>query len=372
MGMPAATNTEREAQNAKPKLVGIDEILGQGRALATINEAVSSERVHHAWIFAGPMGVGKFTTAVAFASMLLDPTTGPDLAGHPRPDPESRTQRLIREGAHPDLHIITKELALYSSDSGVRSRKQMTIAKEVILDHLIRPIALAPTIRADSIATKVFIVDEAELLDRSPTNAPTQNAMLKILEEPPPNSVIILVTTSLDALLATIRSRCQIVPFNLLDDASMDRWLRHADLGLDAGAMAWVKRYANGSPGRAALAATSGIVDWRHTVDPILDDIGRGKFEPGHGSALAKLVDDWAVAWVKAHANASKESASHAGADHMFTLIGERLRADLRRSTGDPGASLRALDALHEAQRHAAANVSLAFVFDNLVAALTR
>ena len=367
--MGSATQTEVDGTQS---FVGIDEILGQDRAIGTLTEAIASGRIHHAWIFAGPFGVGKFTTARALAAMLMDPTLERDLAGNLRPDPESRTQHLIREGNHPDLHIITKELALYSSDAGVRSRKQMTIAKEVILEHLLKPIALSPTIRADSMVSKVFIVDEAELLDRSPTNAPTQNAMLKCLEEPPAGSMIILVTTTLDALLPTIRSRCQIVSFQALDDISMNKWLGRADLNLDPDAMAWVKRYAGGSPGRALLAATSGIAEWRHTVDPILSDIERGRFDPGHGAALAKLVDEWAVAWVKAHTNASKESASHAGADHMFNLIGDRLRARLRESFDDPGRSLAGLDALHEAQRHAAANVSLAFVFDNLVAALTR
>ncbi|MEZ6212460.1 MAG: AAA family ATPase [Phycisphaerales bacterium] len=366
-----ARATQDEVDTA-PAFVGIDGILGQGRAIATLTEAMASGRVHHAWIFAGPFGVGKFTTARAFASMLMDPTLERDLAGTLRPDPESTTQRLIREGNHPDLHVITKELALFSSDSGVRSRKQLTIAKEVILDHLLKPIALAPTIRTGSIASKVFIVDEAELLDRSLTNAPTQNAMLKCLEEPPDGSVIILVTTSVDALLPTIRSRCQIVSFNALDDPSMDAWLGRAELGLAPDAIEWVKRYASGSPGRAVLAATSGIADWRHTVDPILADIERGRFDPGHGAALAKTVDDWAAAWVKSHANASKESASHAGADHMFNLIADRLRERLRGSLDDPARSLVAIDALNEAQRHAAANVSLAFVFDNLVAALTR
>lgn len=349
-----------------------DDILGQDRAVSTLLEAVRSGRIHHAWIFAGPYGVGKFTTAMAFASMLLDPTAAPDLAGVPRTDPESRTQSLIAMGNHPDLHVITKELASFSSDSGVRSRKQMTIAKEVIIDHLLEPIAMAPSIRVDSLASKVFIVDEAELLDRSPTNAPTQNAMLKSLEEPPTGSVIILVTTSLDALLPTIRSRCQIVSFHALDDTSMSEWLGRADLGLDGSSLKWVKRYAGGSPGRALLAARSGIADWRSGVDPVLADLDRGRFDPSHGPTLAKLVDDWAASWVKSHANASKESATQAGASHMFNLLAEHLRERLRASLDDPGATLRAIDALAQAERRAEAHVPLPFVFDSLLSTLTR
>jgi len=122
---------------APPNAVSLADILGQDRAIETLRASVRAERVHHAWIFAGPPGVGKRTTAVAFAALLLDPSTGPTLTGEIEADPDSPIQRKIAEGTHPDLHIITKELAAHSEEARVRRQKQITIAKEVIIERLI-------------------------------------------------------------------------------------------------------------------------------------------------------------------------------------------------------------------------------------------
>ncbi|MEM9373943.1 MAG: hypothetical protein AAGA55_09895, partial [Planctomycetota bacterium] len=191
--------------------VALDAVLGQDRAVSQLAAAMASGRLHHAWIFHGPEGVGKFTTALAWAAMLLDPTTAPGLTGAFACEPDSPTQRLLASGTHPDLHVVRKELARFSSDARVRDAKLATIPKAVVEDHLIAPASVAPVMRTGSMMGKAFIVDEAELLDRSPANAPTQNAILKTLEEPAPGTLIVLVTSSEDRLLPTIRSRCQRV-----------------------------------------------------------------------------------------------------------------------------------------------------------------
>ena len=121
----------------------LGDILGQGQALAALRASMASGRVHHAWIFHGPAGVGKFTTAVAFAGALLDPTTAPGLTGEIAPDPDSETQRLVRAGMHPDLHVVTKELALHHEDREVRTRKLITIPKKVVEKWLLEPAALS-------------------------------------------------------------------------------------------------------------------------------------------------------------------------------------------------------------------------------------
>ena len=67
---------------AGPKLarrVGFGEIIGQDRALSLLRASIASNRIHHAWIFDGPPGIGKFTAALAFAGAILDPTTAPGL-----------------------------------------------------------------------------------------------------------------------------------------------------------------------------------------------------------------------------------------------------------------------------------------------------
>jgi len=362
-----------ETQPAQPVITRLADVLGHERAIDALLAAASSDRVHHAWIFAGPPGVGKMTAAVAFAALILDPTTAPGLAGVLAPEEGSPTQRMIAAGAHPDLHIITKELARFSDEKQIRDRKLLTIPKDVIDTHLLGPVALAPTMKSHGVASKVFIVDEAELLDRSLTNAPVQNAILKTLEEPPPGSVIILVTSAEDALLPTIRSRCQRVAFGTLNDRAMSAWIERSGLELGAGEREWVLRFAAGSPGRAVLAASSGLYQWAQRLDPMLDQAERGVFPPDLGPTMAALVGEWAEAQVKALPNASKEAANLAAARHLLTMIVERYRAALR--TGDEAETeraLRAIDRVYDAERHLQSHVHSGHALENLAAQLVR
>ncbi|MBL0927920.1 MAG: hypothetical protein IBJ11_09770 [Phycisphaerales bacterium] len=364
-------------------ILSLSGILGQERAVETLRSAAASSRVHHAWIFAGPAGVGKFTAAVAFAALLLDPTSAPGLTGAIEPEEGSATQRMIASGSHPDLHVITKELAAYSADAQVRSSKQRNIAKAVIDEHLLTPIALAPSVKTASMAGKVFIVDEAELLDPSLSRAYTQNAMLKTLEEPPAGSVIILVTAHEERLLPTIRSRCQRVAFGRLDAASMQKWLKAAEGELgglrDADERAWVLAYADGSPGRALTAMRTGLYQWRRTLGPMLAQLERpGAFPLELGPTMAKLIDEWAAARVdegeKAGASPSKEAANMAAARHMFALLGAHAGEQLRRAPDEPSRArrLRWIDALSECERHVSANVNLQLAMENLAAQWAR
>ena len=94
----------------------MDTILGQTRAIDQLLAALASGRLHHAYIFHGPAGVGKCTTARAFAAVLLchDPVT--DLAGRVAACGACASCRAIEAGKHPDLPVIVQELALYSAD----------------------------------------------------------------------------------------------------------------------------------------------------------------------------------------------------------------------------------------------------------------
>lgn len=71
--------------------IGLDRIEGQPRALSVLSQSAQSGRLHHAWIFHGPEGVGKFTAAVSWAAMLLDPSSAPDLSGNVAPDPDRKS-----------------------------------------------------------------------------------------------------------------------------------------------------------------------------------------------------------------------------------------------------------------------------------------
>jgi DNA polymerase-3 subunit delta' len=354
--------------------IPMERIIGQEQAIGVLQRAMQSERIHHAWIFHGPEGVGKFTAALSWASILLDPTSAPGLGGTIAPDPDSHVQQLLRAGTHPDLHVIRKELARYSDDRSVRNQKLATIPKAIVQEHLIEPAGLAPTLRNGSMIGKVFIVDEAELLDRSPTNAPVQNALLKTLEEPAPGTVILLVTSSEDRLLPTIRSRCQRVGFHPIDDGAMRQWISTSGIEASPEDHQWLLRYANGSPGRYKHAFDGGFARWHNAIDPLCAQCDRGQHAVGLGSLMTELVDSWAQSWVKAgekiKENRSKDAANRAGANLMFAVLAERYRSGL----SDPKRveqSLRAIDAIERAKRELDTNVQMRFVMDHLAAGLS-
>src|SRR5204863_4320065 len=110
--------------------------------------------------------------------------------------PNSRVQHLIDARTHPDFHIIHKELAAYSDNRELREKKQINIPIDLLRERLLGGTSgsshhEAPAYRTAALGHgKVFIIDEAELLD--PT---AQNAMLKTLEEPPAQTWIFLITS---------------------------------------------------------------------------------------------------------------------------------------------------------------------------------
>lgn len=314
----------------------MDRILGQPAALDALRNQLSTARVHHAQIFHGPAGVGKFTTAVAFARELLchDPVS--DLHGNASACDACVSCKLFRTlqneenaddptasltSAHPDLHIITKELALYSDDAQERSRKLTTIPVGVIREHLLGPASHSPALNHG----KVFIVDEAELLNNT-----GQNALLKTLEEPTPGTYLILVTSSEHRLLPTIRSRCQRIAFASLDDAAVAHWLAEHHRALDETTAKWVVGFAQGSLGRAALAVRFDLVEWGSAVLSPMQRLAKsGRPEPLLGEAIGNCVDGFASAWVAAHKNASKEAANRRAAALMGSMISNFARRRL-------------------------------------------
>jgi len=356
---------------ATEQVPALADILGQEGARRVLERSIAAGRVHHAWVFHGPPGVGKFTTARAFASRLLDPGDG------------SVASAQARSGAHPDLHIVRKELAAVSREPTVRSSKQTTLALEVIREFLLEPAPLAPSLASASPAGKVFIVDEAEMLGHE-----AQNAMLKTLEEPTPGTVVILVTSAAERLLSTVRSRCQLVAFEPLGPQDMQAWLdRAASAGepvpADRAARAWLAWMAEGSPGAAEVALRRGLASWA-PLREMLDAAAEGRYQSALGPSMTKLVDEQAERTVAETKNASKEAANRAWARRMLAFVARHFRERLRESSGGArggaraggvggrAASLRAIDLIEQAERAIAANVRYADVLENLSAQLAR
>ena len=163
--------------------MALEAIRDQAEAVDILRSALETGRIAHAWAFIGPQGVGRRTTALAFARALVAPT-GP-AAG--------RADR----GMHPDVHVLGPTPPA-TNPKGVPAIRVDTI-RELERLAALRPVE-APY--------KVFIVDEAETM----TGA-TPQAFLKTLEEPPARTVIILILSQARALPATVLSRCRIVRF---------------------------------------------------------------------------------------------------------------------------------------------------------------
>ncbi|MEM1071276.1 MAG: hypothetical protein AAGB48_04440 [Planctomycetota bacterium] len=361
---------ESPAEPMHPAPIALDAVVGHDAAKAQLLAAVASDRLHHAWIFHGPRGVGKFTTALAFAALVLDDEAAPDLTGRLSIDSGSRVQRLLAAGSHPDLHIVSKELARFSEDPKVRAAKLTTIPKDVVETHLLRPAALRANVSPGGAASKVFIVDEAELLDRSPTNAPVQNALLKTLEEPPDGTLIVLVTSAEDRILPTIRSRCQRVRFGTLGRSEIESWL--ATVSVTPEQAGWASDHGQGSPGLILEAVRTGLDQWRPRLEPRIREALAGGTPAGLGGDMAQMVSDWAAARVDEEKQASKDAANRSAAARMFGVLGDIVR-DTMRAADDPWLAVDLADRLHavqDAQRRLDANVNLQMVFEALAAEL--
>jgi DNA polymerase-3 subunit delta' len=154
------------------------DIIGQERALLSIRKALEAERINHAYLFVGPAGVGKLTTAQAFARAII---IGTDPLG----------EAYVKEKVHPDFMVIEK------------MENKTLIGIEQINREMEPWLALKPY----RSSRRVVIIKEAHLL-----SIPAANALLKTLEEPPGHAVIILVSDEQN-LLETIISRCQLIRF---------------------------------------------------------------------------------------------------------------------------------------------------------------
>jgi DNA polymerase-3 subunit delta' len=348
-------------------------VFGQDAAVAQLVHALRSGHMHHAWILHGPQGVGKRTVAVECARLLLDPhATDAHIAGFKAPR-DSRTAELIDAGSHPDLHVIAKERADDSSIKELRDRKQTNIPLDLLRELMIGgTVGDGKTFDSPVWRTayfghnKVFIVDEAELLDLY-----GQNALLKTLEEPPSGTFIFLVTTQEERLLPTIRSRCQRVGFRALEPQPMRAWFeRHAVPEPDR---AWLTEFSDGSPGTADLAHRRGLRAWSEELLPRFAKLEEGAFDATLADRLAELVNEFAEQVVKENPKASKEAANRLGTRCALLTLASRLRAQLAEAAhaGDAVATLRATERaelLVGLEREVRANVNLKHALANLVA----
>jgi DNA polymerase III subunit delta' len=359
-----------------PAVTSLEQVLGQGRAVATLKQSMASGRVHHAWIFSGPPGVGKRTAAVAFGLELLADRTPPEASMFGEPEPAAAKVDVD----HPDLHTVHKSLAEFSRDDATRRGKQTTLSQEVLVEFLIEPAYRARSVQADSLAHKVFIVDEAEYI------APAvQNILLKVIEEPPPGTIIILVTTQENELLATIRSRCQRVQFAPASGDAMQQWLSKVRSPIDAEEKAWLLANFGSSPGQFSEAFANRMITWRPTLDGVWNDVisplsqsGSAGLTPKFlsasallGNALTKLVTDRIDAAKKDTDEAGKSTIQRLWTLRLLTVLADRARRMLfaavsRQQTAAQQALCKVIEELVTAEQLLDRNVRYDAVLENV------
>jgi len=305
-------------------MLRLSDIVGQDEAVAKLRTAVRCERMPHAYLFVGPAGVGRGTTALAFARMLLCETPSDDGACG-----ACEACRLVQAGTHPDLHLITKELARYHDDAAVRARKMQELSIEVIRSFLIDPAWLSSAYGRG----KVFIIREAELMSDA-----AQNALLKTLEEPPPDVRLILIATQSEQMLPTTRSRCTLVRFTPLPEQVIAQ--RLAAEGVAGAEAAFWARFCDGSLGEAIALSRRGLYPVKSALLARLADPDGGD---GLGGELSDAAEDLAQQLIQEAkqdqgAELAKTLASRQASAAILRLIAGAYRDALRAGVGAEGA----------------------------------
>lgn len=214
-------------------------LVGHTEAEASFLSAFRSGRLHHAWLIEGPSGIGKARLAERISAFLLG-ARGPEAAPFDAPA-EDPVMRAILASNHPDMSVQRREL----NDKG-------KLAQDISVEQ-IRKMTQFFSMKPAMGGWRVGIVDAIDEANRA-----AANALLKTLEEPPAQSILLLVNHRSKPLLPTIRSRCRVLQLTALSEEDCTKALEAA------GAPQEANRVARGRPGLglrlsspAAMSATS-------------------------------------------------------------------------------------------------------------------
>ena len=222
-------------------------ILGQDKAVDQFAGAWAGRKLHHAWLLAGPPGVGKATFAHAAARRVLADAAGPPLhlPGVETPD-EHPIVKLVEAGSHPDMRWLERV-------ENPKAKTAGTLYRNIIVEQ-IRALGEFMGMTAALSPWRVAVIDTVD--DLEPSGA---NALLKMLEEPPSNTLFLLITNAPGRLLPTIRSRCRLLHFDALGDDAMTSILEAQSPGLSDAECKRIASMSFGSAGRALAFAELGL-----------------------------------------------------------------------------------------------------------------
>jgi DNA polymerase-3 subunit delta' len=197
-------------------------IIGQPKAVNLLARALTGNRLAHGYLFVGPQGVGKTTTARALAAHLFCQT-----AGASSPCGHCSGCIKLKSGNHPDLSVIRPVGA------GIKIHQIRELKKSLSF----------PPFEAE---TRIIIIEDAQTMGRE-----AGNSLLKILEEPPPHNLLLLVAADSEPLLGTIISRCQVIPFMALPVEQAVTIIRRNHPEFNAEEAEALAKLTGGCPGQA-------------------------------------------------------------------------------------------------------------------------
>lgn len=227
-------------------------LVGHEAQISQFLDALAGGRMHHAWLLAGPKGVGKRAFADAAALRLLagDGARGDDGFSV---DPMHPLASLLRAGTHPDHRVLMPPEEGKGSTQKIIPIQQVRDLREMLQGHP----ALGDW--------RTVIVDSIDDMER-----PTANAFLKSLEEPGIRTVMFLVSHAPGRLLPTIRSRCRVVRFDRLSDSDLRTVLLQAMPEAEPATLEALAAVAEGAPGEALRYAGLDLNGLAAAIDAVM------------------------------------------------------------------------------------------------------
>jgi DNA polymerase III subunit delta' len=329
-------------------------IFGQDGAIDTLRRAYVADRLPHGLVFAGPAGVGKRLTADALGALFLcEKPREAEACG------KCDSCRVYAAGNHPDYHYIYR--LLVRLDDEKKKGRDLTI--DVVRQYLLEPAGRKPGMNRG----KVFIIEESELMTTE-----AQNAMLKTLEEPAGRTLIVLLTDQPDALLPTIRSRCQLVRFAPLPPKTVaDELTRRGTATADATEAAGL---SEGSLGLALRWLEDGVIPRAADLRQRLDRLVTGGAAGDLPDWLKSAAEAYAEKQIERDKLTSKDQATREGIALYLRLASQHFRRGRAADDDDDADRMDRLcsgiEAIAAAEQFLDANVTVSLIFQQIAVRL--